>query len=74
MARKQLCNEDRSEKRACHDLSKINCTAEFMSGRMRIIPYVSLAILFFSTSLQCIKCIEGLKIGIFPLVNVQIIH
>ena len=46
--RKQLC-KDHSENRACYDLchlSKINRNTEFISGRMRIISYVSLAILF----------------------------
>ena len=46
--RKQLCNKNHSEKRAYHDLSKINRTTEFISGRMQIISYVSLAILFFT--------------------------
>ena len=48
--RKQLCKEDHSDYRACHDLChlfKINRNTEFISGRMRIIPYVSLDILFF---------------------------
>ena len=61
--RKQLC-KDYSENRACYDLchlSKINCNTEFISGRMRIISYVSLAILFFYQFIQCIKCSEGLK-------------
>ena len=38
-----------TENRACHDLChlpKINRNTEFISGRMRIIPYVSLAVLF----------------------------
>ena len=46
--RKQLC-KDHSENGACYDLchlSKINRNTEFISGRMRIISYVSLAILF----------------------------
>ena len=55
--------------RACHDLcnlSKINRNTEFISGRMRIISNVSLAILFFYQFIQCIKCSEGLQNRNFP--------
>ena len=53
---------------------KKNRNTEFISGRMRILSYVFLAILFFYQLIPCIKSREGLKIGIFPFVNVQIIQ
>ena len=48
--RKQLCNKDHSENRACHDLSKINRNTEFIPGRMRILSYAcfSCYTLFFN--------------------------
>ena len=53
---------------------KKNRNTEFISGRMRINSYVFLALLFFYQLIQCIKSREGLKIGIVPFVNVQIIQ
>ena len=67
--RKQLCN-DHSENRACHDLChlpKINRNTEFISGRMRIIPYVSLAVLFIlPVYTACINAAKRFENRNFP--------
>ena len=72
--RKQLCKEDHSENRGCHDLchlSKINRNTEFISGRMRIISYVSLAILFYFYQFTVYKVHRRFENQNFPFVNVH---